>query len=398
MLEPETYEPPAGSIITELYTKDRQRRKAMYPNNPNGYNGNSPYQGNYNGSVPPYHQYSPQPPYGGFYGQPIWLDPHEAQRRKERKSLKKSMNWFGGAALLTLAFEIVFSSLAMLLFMSFGLNMADFYENAFIYVFFSPLCIVLPFVIASRACKNHVSDVATFKKHSPLLGIGVFFLAFWGITAGNMAADMLTTLFPALESSSEAASLPAAENMRAVITELLYAAAIPALMEELAFRGIVTGGLRRWGDKFAIIMGSVIFALVHGNLIQMPVTFLAGIFMGYAYVRTECLWTSIAIHFVNNAMSTALSTLSSNSTRFAFMNEAWFGYAIYAGWILLGLLGFLLVKIHDRRLKGAPALKCYEGCLDPRSIPGTAVSSPAFIVAAIVYVVYAFAINGLVSL
>ena len=80
------------------------------------------------------------------------------------------------------------------------------------------------------------------------------------------------------------------------------------------------------------------------------------------------------------------------------MNEAWFGYAIYAAWILLGLLGFLLVQIHDRRLKGAPALKCYEGCLDHRSIPGTAVSSPAFIVAAIVYVVYAFAINGLVSL
>lgn len=81
----------------------------------------------------------------GFYGQPIWLDPHEAQRRKERKSLKKSMNWFGGAALLTLAFEIVFSSLAMLLFMSFGLNMADFYENAFIYVFFRPfvLCCLL---------------------------------------------------------------------------------------------------------------------------------------------------------------------------------------------------------------------------------------------------------------
>lgn len=364
----------------------------MYPNNPNGYNGNSPYQGNY-GNVPPYQQYGPHPPYGNFYGQPIWLDPHEAERRAERKKLRKSVNWFGGAALLTLGFEIVFSAFAMFLLMAFGLNMSDFYENALVYVFFSPLCVALPFIIATKACKTRVSDVATFKKHSPLLGIGVFFLAFWGITAGNIVADVLTILFPVLESSSQAASLPAAENMRAVITELLYAAAIPALMEELAFRGIVTGGLRKWGDKFAVIMGSVLFALVHGNLIQMPATFLAGIFMGYAYVRTNCLWTPIAIHFVNNAMSTALSTLSSNSANFAFMNEAWFGYALYAAWVLLGLLGFLLVKIHDRRLKGAPALKSYEGCLDPRSIPKTAASSPTFIIAAVVYVLYAVAIN-----
>lgn len=370
----------------------------MYPNNPNGYNGNSPYQGSYNGNVPPYRQYGGQPPYGSFYGQPIWLDPHEAERRAERRKLRKSMNWFGGAALLTLGIEIVFSVFAMLLLMAFGLNMSDFYENALVYVFFSPLCVALPFIIATKACRTRVSDVATFKKHSPLLGIGVFFLAFWGITVGNAVADVLIILFPALEKSSQAAGLPAAENMREVITELLYAAAIPALMEELAFRGIVTGGLRRWGDKFAIITGSVLFALVHGNLVQMPATFLAGIFMGYAYVRTGCLWTPIAIHFVNNAMSTALSALSADSARFAFMNKAWFGYALYAAWVLLGLIGFLLVKIHDRRLKGAPALKSYEGCLDPRSIPGTAMSSPAFIVAAAVYVVYAFAINGLVSL
>lgn len=354
----------------------------MYPNGQNGFNG-APPEGNFGGNRPPFYG-------GGFYGQPLWMDPREVERRNERRKIRRHMNWIGGGALLTLAFETVFMTLAVTFFMALGLSYSDFYEYAAMYVVFSPVCIALPFVISAKACKFRVSDIVTFKKHSPLLGIGVFLLAFWGIAAGNIAADVLVSVVPALEASSSAADLPVSNGIIQIVTELLYAAAIPALIEEFAFRGIITGGCRKWGDKFAIVIGSVFFALIHGNLVQMPATFIAGLFMGYAYVRTGCLWTSIAIHFANNAMSIALSTLSE---KFAFMNTPRFVLVLYASWVLMGLVGFILVKIHDRRLEGKPALKKYEGCLDAGGVAGVAASSPAVIVAFAVFVLYAVGLN-----
>lgn len=359
----------------------------MYPNNQNGYNNGYPPNGGYNYTPPPFYRAN-----GGFYGQPLWMDPRENKRREERRQIRKHMNWFGGASLLTLAFETVFMTLAVSVIMALGLNYSGFYETAAVYVIFSPLCIALPFIIASKACKVRISDVVTFEKHSPILGIGVFLLSFWGIAVGNIASDLLLSLLPVLKSSSEAASLPSANGPREIITQLLYASAVPALVEEFTFRGIVTGTCKRWGDKFAVVMGAAIFALVHGNLIQMPATFIAGLFMGYAYVRTGNLWTAVAIHFVNNEMSVFLSAFAG---RFKFMNTVWFVLALYFVWAILGFLGFLLVKLHDRRLGSKPALKSYEGCLDPGGVAGVTASSPALIIAVAIYFFYAVGVNFL---
>ncbi len=127
-----------------------------------------------------------------------------------------------------------------------------------------------------------------------------------GIAAGNIAADVLVSVVPALEASSSAADLPVSNGVIQIVTELFTPRPFPPLSRNSLSEESSPGGCRKWGDKFAIVIGSVFFALIHGNLVQMPATFIAGLFMGYAYVRTGCLWTSIAIHFANNAMSIAL--------------------------------------------------------------------------------------------
>lgn len=80
-------------------------------------------------------------------------------------------------------------------------------------------------------------------------------------------------------------------------------AVLPALIEEFAMRGVVMQSLRKYGDWFAIIMSSLVFALLHGNMVQIPFAFIAGIAIGYAVTVTGSMWTGVLIHFLNNLAS-----------------------------------------------------------------------------------------------
>ncbi len=88
-----------------------------------------------------------------------------------------------------------------------------------------------------------------------------------------------------------------------VLLSVLLTAVVPALVEEFAIRGVVLQSLRKYGDVFAIVMSSVVFALMHGNMIQIPFAFIAGLALGYAAVKTGSMWTGIIIHFLNNLIA-----------------------------------------------------------------------------------------------
>ena len=86
--------------------------------------------------------------------------------------------------------------------------------------------------------------------------------------------------------------------------------AVAAMAEELSLRGFVMGNLRKFGDMFAIGASAVLFAIMHGNLVQSPFALMAGFTIGYFTVKTGTLWTGILIHAVNNFISLALSYIT----------------------------------------------------------------------------------------
>ena len=71
--------------------------------------------------------------------------------------------------------------------------------------------------------------------------------------------------------------------------------------EEVFFRGLLFGGLRRslpfWA---AALISSAIFAAVHVYLLLMPLLFLVGFGLAYVYERSDSLITSIAAHAAFN--------------------------------------------------------------------------------------------------
>ena len=88
------------------------------------------------------------------------------------------------------------------------------------------------------------------------------------------------------------------------IFSLLTVVFVAPIMEELVFRGLIYGQLRKYNVVFGIIASSLCFGMMHMNLSQGVPTVFMGIILAYFYETTGSLKTSILIHFLNNLVAT----------------------------------------------------------------------------------------------
>ena len=90
---------------------------------------------------------------------------------------------------------------------------------------------------------------------------------------------------------------------------LLSNAIVPALVEEFALRGVLLQSLRKYGDAFAVLASAILFGIMHGNMTQAPFAFILGAVLAILVIMTGSLWTSMAIHLINNPYSVFMNAL-----------------------------------------------------------------------------------------
>lgn len=130
------------------------------------------------------------------------------------------------------------------------------------------------------------------------------------------------------------------------VLALFVIALLPAVTEELIYRGIILNGLRSLGKWPAILLTSLAFCLMHLNVGQFPFTFMLGIVLGYIMFETSCLWLCMILHFVNNATVLTGMYITQSST----LPQITALYAVEAVVLLLVavaliVLAFWLVKL-----------------------------------------------------
>jgi len=86
-----------------------------------------------------------------------------------------------------------------------------------------------------------------------------------------------------------------------LVLGLIFIAALPAFIEETAFRGVILQGLRGLGYWPAVLISAALFALFHMNPAQTVYQFLLGIALAITVLETGSLFPGMAIHFLNNA-------------------------------------------------------------------------------------------------
>lgn len=101
-----------------------------------------------------------------------------------------------------------------------------------------------------------------------------------------------------------------------LIINLGVIALIPAIGEELLFRGLLQGTFTRWtGSKhWGIIVTAVLFSALHLQFFGFLPRMMMGILFGYLLLWTQSLWIPITAHFINNSLAVLTFFLMSKGT------------------------------------------------------------------------------------
>lgn len=93
------------------------------------------------------------------------------------------------------------------------------------------------------------------------------------------------------------------DSLPALLVNLLMLAVIPALGEELIFRGCLQKIFGRWTGNYhvAIWITAIIFSTIHFQFYGFIPRMLLGALFGYLLVWSGSLWLPIIAHFINNA-------------------------------------------------------------------------------------------------
>ena len=134
---------------------------------------------------------------------------------------------------------------------------------------------------------------------------------------------VLPEVFWGIEQWMKAKELQAAELTKVFLRtdtlgglsiNLFIVALIPAIGEELLFRGVLLRLLKEMTNNlhFAVIISALLFSAIHLQFYGFFPRFLLGLILGYSFVFTQNLWVPIFLHFINNASSVIIYYLHYN--------------------------------------------------------------------------------------
>ena len=129
---------------------------------------------------------------------------------------------------------------------------------------------------------------------------------------------------------------------------LISLAIIPALCEEFAMRCCSLQLLKKYGKGFSVVAVSIVFGLLHGNVVQFIFAFSVGLILGYITVTTDCIVPAVFIHALNNSMSVVQLILNKYIGEDTSSNTI---TAIYIVWIAAGIISAVYLALKKELIK-----------------------------------------------
>ncbi len=274
-----------------------------------------------------------------------------AQKEQQKQSLKRIGSKCGLAVILYITISYAFSFMVLFISWVFPIINKVYSETATSLAFemiVTTLSIGIPFFIIHKTMKKEqVTDVlpfgTTYNKDAAKYLVMMFLpvMIFSAIAINYVSSFFQNLLGIEFTSSMDSISL---DGVKGTLLGILGIAVIPAVIEETAIRGIVLQPLRKYGDKFAIIASSVLFACMHGNMVQIPYTVIGGLLLGYLVIATGSLWPGIVLHFINNLYSVIIVSTNDNLSESASIIVTFLMLIVFAVVGAVGVVKFSKIK------------------------------------------------------
>ena len=183
-------------------------------------------------------------------------------------------------------------------------------------VFISPLPVLgitraLEIILLILVVFQFERSVAAIGLVSEKLSVGIKRGLLWSACFGLAAGVLIGVLYAFGINVLKLLFTPLPYSKMMALFYLLVGGVIGPVAEEIFFRGIVYGYLRRWGVYFAIALSTLVFVLPHLTAGRLPFTQLVGgIVFALAYERENNLLVPITIHCLGNLTIFSISFLA----------------------------------------------------------------------------------------
>lgn len=185
-----------------------------------------------------------------------------------------------------------------------------------------------------------------------MMSIGVFFVA---QTLNSVAVTALSNVFG---EPSEMGDMAEAQTLTQLLFSIAVVCLLPAIGEEMFFRGYCMRAFERTSPAAAVLMSSLLFSVMHGNAQQMLYAFTVGILLAVVTLNSDSLFAGSTVHFTLNLLSSVLMYPPVYEKYVSFVENYKVIYSSFvmgaAPLILAGGLAIFLVytKKKNRRLYG----------------------------------------------
>ena len=215
----------------------------------------------------------------------------------------------------------------------------------------SALIFIAPPLILYAVTRNQPMRRLGFRKPisawMPLIGIALMFVSLpltnllgsWNEKMSFGAAfESLETLLKQLEDTAGDLTerMLQVDSLGGLLFNLLIIALIPAIGEELTFRGMLQQAFtRRCNVHVSVFLSAFVFSFIHFQFYGFLPRMFLGLLLGYLFYYSGSLWTSILMHFVNNGAVVVVAYL--NHKGLAEIDVDHFG-ATSNLWLIIGSL------------------------------------------------------------
>lgn len=150
-------------------------------------------------------------------------------------------------------------------------------------------------------------------------------------------------------------------SLGGLLINLLIMAVIPAIGEELLFRGVLQRIFVEWTKNvhWGIIITAILFSAFHFQFYGFLPRMLLGILLGYLMVYGKSIWFPIFAHFANNAFAVVMSFIFMRSNNIDEVEN----FGSYQGTYVFTILGlglFILMLIYFIRNSDKNSLQTYK--------------------------------------
>ena len=165
----------------------------------------------------------------------------------------------------------------------------------------SPVAIGITLTLALTVAKQPARRLMPIKTHPKYFVIALL-LIFGLLFSLNSVNEWLIKLFELIGYRRKASMVPDVSGWN-IVPALLVVAVLPAVLEEILFRGILLNNVgEEAGSVRAIFIAGFCFSLYHGSVEQTIYQFICGCLFAFLAVRSRSIAPTVVAHFINNAL------------------------------------------------------------------------------------------------